>query len=71
MRKLGIDKTVLIVGDSFRSTMIPYFSKIYKKVIYLHRCDYQKHMIEAYAPDIVICQFLERYLNALEEFELY
>lgn len=65
-----IDKTVLIVGDSFRSTMIPYFSKIYKKVIYMHRCDYQKHMIDAYAPDIIICQVLERYLNALKEFEL-
>ena len=66
-----IDKTLLIVGDSYRVALIPYFSKIYKKVTYTHRCDYGTYMLDLYEPDIVICQFLERYLNSLFEFKLY
>lgn len=66
-----IDKTVIIVGDSFRLTMIPYFSKLYKKVVYIHRCEYQNDLIEKYNPDIIICQVLERYVNSLQEINLY
>ena len=66
-----IDKTLMVVGDSFRVAMIPYFSKIYTKVIFLHRCDYGSYMLEAYQPDIIVCQFLERYVDTLDEFKLY
>lgn len=66
-----VDNTLMIVGDSFRKAMIPYFAKNYKKVIFLHRCDYGPYMLDAYAPDIIVCQFLERYVNTLSEFKLY
>lgn len=66
-----VDKTIMIVGDSFRKAMIPYFAKNFKKVIFLHRCDYGPYMLDAYAPDIIVCQFLERYVNTLAEFKLY
>ena len=66
-----VDKTLMIVGDSFRKAMIPYFAKNYKKVIFLHRCDYGPYMLDAYAPDIIVCQFLERYVNTVPEFKLY
>lgn len=66
-----IDKTLMVVGDSFRVAMIPYFSKIYTKVIFLHRCDYGNYMLEAYQPDVIVCQFLERYVDTVKEFDLY
>lgn len=66
-----IDKTLMIVGDSFRVAMIPYFSKIYSKVIYLHRCDYGKYLLELHNPDILVCQCLERYVDTLDNFILY
>ena len=61
----------MIVGDSFRKAMIPYFAKNYKKVIFLHRCDYGPYMLDAYAPDIIVCQFLERYVNTVQDFKLF
>lgn len=66
-----VDKTLMIVGDSFRTAMIPYFAKNYSKVIFLHRCDYGSYMLDAYAPDIIVCQFLERYVDTLADFKLY
>ena len=66
-----IKKTIMIVGDSFRKAMIPYFARTYSKVVFLHRCDYGSYMLDAYAPDIIVCQFLERYVNTLPEFKLY
>lgn len=66
-----IDKTVMVVGDSFRAAMIPYFSKTYSKVIYLHRCEYGSYMLRDYEPDIIICQYLERYVDGLKDFNLY
>lgn len=66
-----IDKTILIAGDSYREAMIPYFSKVYKNVIFTHRCDYGTYMLDLYKPDIVVDQLLERYLNSFFELKLY
>lgn len=66
-----VDKTLMVIGDSFRTAMIPYFAKNYSKVIFLHRCDYGSYMLDAYAPDIIVCQFLERYVDTLADFKLY
>jgi hypothetical protein len=66
-----IKKTIMVIGDSFRTPMIPYFAKNYSKVIFLHRCDYGSYMLDAYAPDIIVCQYLERYVNTLPDLKLY
>lgn len=66
-----VKKTIMVIGDSFRTPMIPYFAKNYQKVIFLHRCDYGSYMLDAYAPDIIVCQFLERYVNTVQDFKLY
>lgn len=66
-----IHKTVFVVGDSFRTAMIPYFSKVYSKVVYMHRCDYGSYMLDHYQPDIIVFQLLERYIDTLKEFKLY
>lgn len=69
--KAKYDKTVIILGDSFRSSMVQYFSKIYKKVIYMHITDYKSDMIEKYDPDIMIFETVERYSGNLENFKIY
>lgn len=66
-----IHKTVFVVGDSFRTAMIPYFSKIYSKVVYMHRCDYGSYMLDHYQPDIIVFQLLERYIDTLKDYKLY
>jgi hypothetical protein len=55
------DKTVMIIGDSFREDMREYFSKLYKRVIYLHRDNYSKELIEEMEPNIVVIESVERY----------
>ena len=65
-----IDKTLMIVGDSFMEYMIPYFSKVYSKVIYINRMNYGKYILYSYKPDIFICEFAERYLDHLFQLEL-
>ena len=65
-----INKTIMIIGDSFRERMIPYLSKIYSKVVEFHRHDYKEAMIEKYKPDIVILEYVERASNSLENFRI-
>lgn len=59
------DKTVVFIGDSFRNDMIEYFSKLYKKVIYIHRDYYKKGIIEEIKPDIVVIEAVERLSEGL------
>lgn len=69
--KAEIDETLLVIGDSFRVGMIPYFSKIYKKVIYTHRCDYGIYMLNDHKPDVVILEYVERYVKDIGDFAMY
>lgn len=55
------DKKILFIGDSFREDMKEYFSKLYKRVIYLHTDKYTESLIYEIKPDIVIIESVERY----------
>ena len=57
-----LNKTVMIVGDSYRTAMLPYFEKTFSKVIGMHRGAYKKEMINEYKPDIVVSEMVERYV---------
>lgn len=59
--------TLLIIGDSFRNATIPYFAKLYKNVIVIHRTYYETHKdaIDKYKPNIVINVVVERGSNLL------
>ena len=59
------NKTVLFVGDSFRIATIPYFSKIYKNAIIIHKNDYNEDLIKKYDVDIVIYETVERLSDTL------
>ncbi len=60
-------KTVLFIGDSFRTSMKGYFSKLYNRVVYMHQRDYTKDLIEAIKPDIIVFETVERYSSRLEK----
>lgn len=59
------DKTIIFVGDSFRTATVQYLSKLYKKSIFLHKRDYNEDFIKKYDADIVIYEVVERYSSAL------
>lgn len=61
------EKTVLFVGDSFRESLRPYFSKLYKRVIYMHKDKYTEDLLEELQPDIVIDEAVERLSGSLNK----
>ena len=70
-KEAPIDKTIMIVGDSYRNAMIQFFARTYKKCIFMHRDDYKATMIEEYTPNILISENVERYTTLLEHIRLY
>lgn len=59
------NKKVLVIGDSFRSAMRPYLSKLYREVIYIHRDNLNEKLIDEIKPDIVVHEVVERYSSNL------
>lgn len=61
------DKTVLFIGDSYRENMRDYFSKLYKRVVYVHRDNYTLDLIEKVRPDIVVIEAVERLATYIDK----
>lgn len=59
------NQTVLFIGDSFRTNMKVSFSKLYKRVIYLHRDKYTYDLIDEIKPDIIVIEVVERLSSQL------
>jgi hypothetical protein len=59
------NKTILVVGDSFRKSTIQYLAKLYSKSIFILQSYYNEDLIKKYNPDIVVYETVERYSNAL------
>ena len=58
---------VLLVGDSFRTSMIPALSKVFSDVYVLHRSFYNAIMLDEIDPDYVIVEYVERYSENIGE----
>lgn len=56
-----IDKTIFIIGDSFRDAMIPYFERTYKHCFFMHRHHYYTIYLDWFWPDEVLLLSVERY----------
>ena len=65
-----VKATVLLVGDSYRSSMIPALSEAFSKVYVVHRDCYRPSMIEDVKPDYVIAEYVERYSDAIQNISL-
>lgn len=53
--------SVFLVGDSFRSSMIPALRQVFSDVYVVHRSFYKPEMLEQVAPDYFIAEYVERY----------
>lgn len=65
-----IDKKLLLVGDSFRTAMLPILHSQFKSVCIVHRSHYESAVIESYDPDYMILEYVERYSSQIKDFEI-
>ena len=64
------DKTVFLVGDSFRVAMAPTLRTAFQDVYVVHRSAYSADDMIAAHPDYVILEFVERYSSQIAGFNL-
>lgn len=65
-----VDQTLLLVGDSFRSDLIPYLEKTYRHCRFMHRDDYDPSVIDDLEPDVIILESAERLFEESAMLEL-
>ena len=68
--KAEFDKTILLIGDSFRVAMAPNVGYCFKDVYVIHRDNYKKELLDKLAPDYLILEFVERYSEQIETFKI-
>lgn len=62
-----VSGSVFIIGDSFRSSMLPALREAYCDVYVVHRFDYRRKMLEKIRPDYLIVEYVERYSREMKE----
>lgn len=55
-------KRLLIFGDSFIKYALPFFSPIFRDIVYVRSATFQPDMVDLMAPDFVVSSSAERYL---------
>jgi len=63
------DKTLLLIGDSFRTAMAPTLATEFKNVHLIHRSNYSSEMLETIQPDYIIVEYVERYSSEIKQIE--
>lgn len=61
--------TILLVGDSFRSSMIPSLREEFFEVYVVHRSYYTSNMLEEINPDYLLVEYVERYSGEIESID--
>ena len=59
--KAEIRATVLLVGDSFRTSMIPALREVYEDVYVVYRSCYKLELLDEIKPDYLIAEYVERF----------
>ncbi|MBQ3352670.1 hypothetical protein IJG91_03400 [Candidatus Saccharibacteria bacterium] len=65
-----IEKTLMVVGDSYRQNLPQFFAKTFKRTVFIDRRKYKPNMLEQYGPDTVLALFVERYAGSICELAL-
>jgi len=64
-----IDASMLVVGNSFSGTglsrnhLVYWFSRLFRRTVFLHAASIPTDVVDAYRPDIVLFQGLERFMR--------
>ena len=64
------EESILLVGDSFRISLMPYFSKDFRSVKTIDFLACTEEILGEYQPDIVILELLERNDEVLSYYSL-
>ncbi len=65
------DRKLLLVGDSFRSSMVPTLCEQFTHVYVVHRSYYSYNILDEIKPDYVLAEYVERYSDAIRNAELF
>ncbi len=68
-RQAPCEKTLLLIGDSFRVSMIPALATCFTDVYAVHRGSYTPDMLNGTKPDYLIAEYVERYSGQLADAE--
>ena len=60
---------VFLVGDSFRSSMIPSLREEFTDVYVVHRSYYDPSMLNEIKPDYLLVEYVERYSNKIKQID--
>ena len=60
-----LDATIFLVGDSFRTAMIPALREVFSEVYVSHRYNYDISMLDEIDPDYMIMEYVERYTDEI------
>ena len=60
---------LLLIGDSFRSSMVPSLREQFTDVYVIHRANYTTDILEDIRPEFNIDEYVERYSGDIEDIE--
>ena len=63
-------RRIMVIRDSYGEALMPYLSKEFSDVIYVHRNGFDQGFIDVYQPDIVVYQVVERATNDLFDLKM-
>lgn len=69
--KANNPSVLLLVGDSFRTSMVPVLRETFKYVFVVKDSTYTPQMLDEIKPDYMIIEYVERYSSDLLEIEKY
>ncbi|MCF0133929.1 MAG: hypothetical protein HUJ72_08690 [Blautia sp.] len=58
---------LLLVGDSFRTSMVPALSEVFSDVYVVHRNNYTPDIMESIKPGYLIVEYVERYSDSIKD----
>lgn len=62
--------TIFLVGDSFRTSMLPSLGEVFSDVYVIHRSAYTENLLDEIQPDYLIVEYVERYSNEIGKMEI-
>lgn len=66
----GNDRTLLLIGDSYRERVEPFLAKLYSRMIVVHMDSFTPDMLAEYQPDDVAVITVERNQRYLEDLDI-
>jgi len=68
--KADVNASILLVGDSFRTAMVPILQEVFSDVYVVHRSHYTKDLLDKVNPQFFLLECVERYSYTLKEVSL-